>query len=73
VPAPYCPELQVPPTDELDGAIELDDLELGTELLEGAIDERDEGDADEGALELVTDELAPSQLPSSTHSCHWPE
>jgi hypothetical protein len=48
-------------------------LELGAELLEGAIDERDEGDADEGALELATDELAPSQLPSSAHSCHWPE
>ena len=77
MPATYCDEAQLPPTDELDGATELAEWELGilegavldfTELggaiLEGAEDER----TDDGALEL-----APSHVPSSAHSCHWPE
>lgn len=55
--------MQLPPaTEELEGAIELDDLELGATLL---------GAEDEGATELgADDEAAPSQVPSSVHSCH---
>jgi hypothetical protein len=67
VPATYCTEPQLPLTDELEGAMELDERK---ELLEGAtldgcVDEREE---DEGAIEL--DEATPSQLPNRAHSCH---
>lgn len=77
MPATYCDEAQLPPTDELDGATELDERELGIlegalldlaelegTMLEGAEDER----TDDGALEL-----APSHVPNNAHSCHWPE
>jgi hypothetical protein len=59
--------VQLPPEiDELEGATELDDLELGATLL-GTLE-------DDGAIELLDDdEAAPSQLPNNAHSCHWPE
>jgi hypothetical protein len=54
-----------PEIDELEGAIELEDFELGATLL---------GADEEGATELLEeDDTAPSQAPSSAHSCHWPE
>jgi hypothetical protein len=59
--------VQLPPEiEELEGAIELDDFELGATLL-GVLDEA-------GGVELFDDdETAPSQLPKGAHSCHWPE
>ena len=56
----------MPATDELDLLDATDDLLL--DLLE----------ATEDLLELfddagVDDVVVPSQLPSSVHSCHWPE
>ena len=72
MPATYCDEAQLPPTDELDGATELDERELG--MLEGAVLDLAEL---EGAEDERTDdgtlELAPSHDPNNAHSCHWPE
>ena len=73
MPATYCGAVQLPPVTELDD--ELDSTEalertLDNELLAGTIDERDD---DEGTVELIDDDEAPSHTPNSVHSCHWPE
>ena len=69
MPALYCADAQLAPTDELErnsDDVELDTLEgrlLDLIELEGADDER----TDDAVLEL-----APSQAPTNVHSCHWP-
>jgi hypothetical protein len=62
VPAAYCGDAQLPPTTE--------ELLLATEL-EMTDETLDETLLDDAGTEL--DDVAPSQLPSKSHSCHWPE
>ena len=65
MPSAYCGEAQLPPTtEELLLANELALLEMTDKTL-------DETLLDDAGMEL--DEVAPSQLPNKSHSCHWPE